>query len=126
LNGVAQKAQEYLPETGRIAKKERRDLSRNLAMKLQPLFHNLVANEINDGIDADHELERLVLQFDPVRLDLRKVEGAVDCREKLFAGVSDLLDVSSLRRVELGIEEKAREPDQVAHGWADVAAHQRE
>ena len=79
-----------------------------------------------DLLDDFREVERLLLDDQLPRFDLREVEDVLDDAEQLERGVADQVDHLHLVVVEAGLVKHVDHPDHAVHRRADLVAHRRE
>ena len=93
---------------------------------LQALLGRARRDDVEGLLDAHPEIERLALELELARLDLRVVEDVVDhVQERVAAGADDFGELALLRR-ELGAEEQPGHPDHRVHRRPDLVAHRRQ
>ena len=81
------------------------------------------SDDVERPLDARSEIERLLLQIEPARLDLRVVEDVVDhMQQRVPARAHDLGELALLGR-QICVEQEAGHADHRIHRRPDLMAH---
>ena len=126
LDRVREQVEQHLPQPGRVADDPCRHAVVDEAAELDVLLGGARRDDVERALDALAEIERLALELEPARLDLREVEDVVDdAQQRVAARPDDLGELALLRR-QLGPEQQAGHPDHGVHRRPDLVAHRRE
>ena len=109
LHGVAEQVDQDLPQARHVADDRFGRIRIDDVGQVQALLGSARGQQIERALDALAQVEGLILQFEPVRLDLREVEDVVDDREQRIAAVADRFDKLLLLLVQLRVR---------AAGWS--------
>ena len=123
FDAVAEQVHEHLSQAGDVSDHGLWNPIVHLVGEVQALLCRSGSQEIQGVLDAGAQLERLVLQFQLARLDLREVENVVnDSKEGVAAGINGVHETMLL--VSQGrFEQQPRHGDDAVHGGADFVAH---
>ena len=126
LHRVREQVQQHLPQPGRVADDSRRHAFPDEAAELDPLVGGPRGDDVERSLGASAEIERLPLEVELARLDLRVVEDVVDHVEQGVAARPDDLRVLALLRCQLRSEQEAGHADHRVHRRPDLVAHRRQ
>jgi hypothetical protein len=104
LDRVRQEVEQDLAQARHVADDRGRNVAVEVVDEVQALLHGARGDEVERGLDALAQVERLRLELHPVRLDLAEVEHVVDDRQQRIARLADRRDVVVL----LGVERRVR------------------
>ena len=91
--------------------------------EVEVLLGGPARHQVQRGLDALAEVERLGLELEPARLDLGEVEDVVDHGEQRVAALPHDLRVLALLVGQRGVEEQSAHADHRVHRGADLVAH---
>ena len=78
LHRVRDEVEQHLPQSDRVPDDPRRDALVDQAAQLELLLPRARRDDVERSFDAAPEIERLALELELARLDLRVVEDVVD------------------------------------------------
>ncbi|MCX5743251.1 MAG: hypothetical protein NT062_12225, partial [Proteobacteria bacterium] len=126
LHRVRQQVEQHLPDAPEVAADPERGRRIDEVRELEPLRRRGRRDQVERGLDALAQVERMELDLELARLDLREVEDVVDDRQQVIAARPDGLDEVALAGVERGVEQQAAHADDGVHRRPDLVAHRRE
>ena len=123
LHRVGEEVDEDLAQPALVADDRARQRCIRRIQELDPLCRRRGGEHVDGAFDAGGKGERLVLQLDLARLDLREVEDVVDDRQECITGRPDDLGVVALLLVQGCVQQQPAHPDDRVHRRADLMAH---
>jgi len=96
LDGIADEVRENLAKARHVSGHELRHARLDEVAEVQPLLRGRRAEQVESSFDALVEIERLRLEIEPARLDLREVEDVVDQHEQHVAALPHRFDEFTL------------------------------
>ena len=126
LHRIVEEVQEHLAQPRLVADHRLRHLLVEHVGQVESLLRREGGHEVEGGLDAGAQVERLPLEIEPPGLDLREVEDVVDHRQQRLAARADHLGKTALLGVEVGAEQELRHPDHRVHRRPDLVAHRGE
>src|SRR5207249_2073898 len=107
LDGVRDQVEQYLPQAGRVPDDSCRHALVDEAAQLDLLLPRTRRDDVERALDASPQIDRLLLELELARLDLRVVEDVVDHVEQRVSARADYLGELALLERQLRIEEEA-------------------
>jgi hypothetical protein len=126
LDRVRQEIEQDLAQARHVADDRGRNVAFEVVDEVQAFLDGARRDEVERGLDALAQVERLRLELHPVRLDLAEVEHVVDDRQQRIARFADRRDVVVLLGIELRVQQEPAHADHRVHRRADLVAHRRE
>jgi hypothetical protein len=126
LDRVREQVEDDLAEPALVAEDRLGQAVAQRVGQLDALPRRGRGHDVEGALDRGPERERLGLEVDLARLDLREVEDVVDDREQRVAARPDRLGEVALLRVELGLEQEPAHADDRVHRRPDLVAHRRQ
>ena len=126
LDRVREQVQEHLAEARHVPDDRGGGAVADQIGEVEPLLGGAGGHEIERGLDALAEVERLGLELELPRLDLGEVEDVVDDGQERVAALADDLRVLALLVVQGRSEEEPAHPDHGVHRGPDLVAHRRQ
>ncbi len=126
LDGVAEQVGEDLAQAGHVSDDRLRRSRSDQVGQIQPLFARLRRQQVEGALDALAQVERLVLEIEPVGLDLGEIQDVVDDRQQRLGAVANGLGEFALFGVQGGVQQQAGHADDGVHGGANLVAHGRQ
>ena len=122
LHRVADEIEQDLPQAVAIADELRRQFGRDIGGKLDALGLRPRRHQLRDGLDELHDVEGLLDKFEAPGLHLGEIEDVVHQRQQGFAGNAQGLDIGRLFRVEPGIGQQVRHPEDAVQRRPELVA----
>ena len=126
LDRVREQVEQHLPQARGVPDDSCRRLLVDEAAQLDPLLPRARRDDLERALDALPEIDRLLLELELARLDLRVVEDVVDHVEQGVSARADDLGELALLGRQLVVEEEAGHADHGVHRRPDLVAHRRE
>ena len=126
LDRVRDEVEQYLPQAGRVPHDSCRHVLVDEAAQLELLLPRTRCDDVERALDTRPEIDRLLLELELARLDLRVVEDVVDHVEQRVSARADHLGELALLGGQLRPEEEAGHADHGVHRRPDLVAHRGE
>ena len=126
LDRVREQVEQHLPQAGRVPDDSCRHALVDEAAQLDLLLPRTRRDDVERALDALPEIERLLLELELARLDLRVVEDVVDHVEQGVSARADDLGELALLGRQLRAEQEAGHADHGVHRRPDLVAHRGE
>ena len=123
LDRVRDQVEQHLPQAGRVPHDSCRHVLVDEAAQLDLLLPRTRRDDVERALDALPEIDRLLLELELARLDLRVVEDVVDHVEQGVSARADDLGELALLGRQLRAEEEAGHADHGVHRRPDLVAH---
>ena len=126
LDGVVDEVDHDLSDANGIAEDPGGHGGVDRVGQIDMLSRRLHGEQVQRLLDADGEVQGLLLQVHLARLDLRKIEDVVDDGQQRIAADADGVHAVALFAGEGSFQQQARHPDDPVHRRADLVAHRGE
>ena len=123
LDGVAEDVQEHLAQSAGVADEVGRHVGRDVVGELEPFLRGAERQQLGGVADGLAEIERGVVELEPLRFDLREVEDVVDDPEQRLGRRLHRVEVLVLFGRELGAERQRRHAEDRVERRPDLVAH---
>ena len=123
LDRVADEVDQDLAQPGDVADQDLRDGIIDDVGEVELLLGGLGRQQVERLLDAGMEFERMMLQLQLARLDLREIQDVVDDGQQGVGAAAGGLDILALFVGQFGVQQQGGHADHAVHRGADFMAH---